>query len=62
MVNGDKTTSCNYLNPKFDLYWSYFDPKIRVKSNCHNEGSIINLVVMIVAFECGSGAKFNIKV
>ena len=27
---GDKTTSCNYLNPKFDLYLSYVDLKISV--------------------------------
>ena len=32
------------------------------KSHCSNEGSIINLGVMIVAFECGNGAQFNIQV
>ena len=32
------------------------------KSHCRNEGSIINLGVMIVAFEYGHGAKFNIQV
>ena len=46
--------TCHILTPK-SVYRS-------AKSHYRNEGSIINLVVMIVAFEFGNGEKFNIKV
>ena len=57
----------NEINVKLTLgtFGCVFGPKNQckfAKSHCRNEGSIINLGIMIVAFDCGNGAKFNIQV